>query len=510
MTTDIDNSCTFSTSGLYGSACAVKSSGSYYTTQYRTWYKVQVPATGIVGMDVQPLVGSERHYVKTMLFTNLTCSGSTASASFSSPDNCSWVNESNCGGGDVCGPNGTLTLYTDLIGTADGLGSQSYWSGLTPGSYVWLCVDLLGVVSGASSPYTAQIETCFWDSFAGDVNNFIGGAGTPCGGTVTGTTRSSLQGLSLCSGFKPPNCGGGPAPSYENVSIYKMTADAAGTDITIDLTGASCEGSTAGLQFLIYSAGDISGCTGTTPLCGSGTCTLGSCLGGNTASGLGDKTYTIVAPTPNQTFFVMIDGFAGSICSFNITSTGCVPVPITLMDFVAVQQGDEAFIHWQTASEINNDYFVLERSLDGIEFRTIQKFDGQGTTSKGTSYEFVDQPNHNGTVYYRLKQVDFDGNESHSMVQAVNFGGGKEVPMEVTPNPVKERCEVKLSDLKIGEDITIEVFDLNGRVMLTETIEDNQLSHQVLELNLAEFRSGMYYVAAKKLSGTVQTKIIKE
>lgn len=507
----IGSTCTLSTSSPYNSDCGPSSMGDQYTTQYRTWYKVQVPATGIVGMQVLPQVGSERDLIKSMLFTNITCgAGTTISSATTGPNFCSWLNPSNCSGSDICGSQGTLAQVTDILGTTDGLGSQTYWEGLTPGSYVWICVDALRTLGG-TSPYTSTLNTCFYDSYASNSNNYIGGASAICGSTVSGTTRSSIQGESLCAGYKPPNCGGGPAPSFENVSIYTFTADAVGTDITITLSGATCNGSVNGLQFLIYSQGDVSGCTGTTPICGSGTCTLGSCVGGNTAAGMANKTYTITAPTPNQTFYVLIDGFAGSICSFNLTSTGCVVLPIELTKFKAERAGrGNVLINWQTASERDNDYFLLERSFDGEIFRTIQNIDGAGTSLVVRNYDYLDEvgDDFEGTIYYRLRQVDFNGDDSYSVIRSVEISDFNK-QLEILPNPANESVELKFYSKFAGESSSVIIYDVNGKAVFSKEIINDKGLNSLL-VNIESFQRGVYTVKISNSSTTLVDRLIKQ
>jgi hypothetical protein len=503
--------CAFSSSGVYSSDCGPSSMGDQYTTQYRTWYKVEVPATGIVGMQALPQAGSERHFIKSMLFTSLTCGAGTAisASTFSSPSGCSWINPSNCGGSEICGENGTLALVTDLIGAADGYGSQSYWSGLTPGTFVWICMDMLGTVGGASSPYVGNVSTCFYDSYASGSNNYIGGATTTCGGAVTGTTRSSLQGESLCAGYKPPNCGGGPAPSFENVSIFTMTADAVGSDITINLSNPTCNGSTAGLQYLIYTEGDVSGCTGTTPICGSGTCTLGSCVGGNTASGMAAKSYTITAPTPGQTFYILVDGFAGSICNFTLSSTGCVVLPVSLLDFVANKEDNKVRVNWRTGSETDNDYFLVERSFDGVDFRVIQNVDGAGNSSDVLDYEIVDYiGEYSGTVYYRLRQFDFDGKETYSIIRSTEYNNLVN-EVSIMPNPSNGLCEIKYNARAIDASSVIKVMDMSGNVVYMED-HKNVKGINIVNLDLSSLKKGVYILNVHSDSGVLINKLIKE
>lgn len=108
-------------------------------------------------------------------------------------------------------------------------------------------------------------------------------------------------------------------------------------------------------------------------------------------------------------------------------------LPIQLMTFSATLVADGVKLSWTTASETQNDYFSIERSGDGTDFKPIGEKDGNGTTSQRIYYTFTDQEPLNGNNYYRLKQVDEDGTSTYSPVRLARFG--KSNPLAVYPNP---------------------------------------------------------------------------
>ena len=105
---------------------------------------------------------------------------------------------------------------------------------------------------------------------------------------------------------------------------------------------------------------------------------------------------------------------------FNIDCASALPVELTYFD------GECGSLSWQTASETNNDYFLIAESLDGIVWRNIESLEGQGTTTETTDYA-IDITGSN-TMYYRLTQVDFDGASEVFPIISVNCNvGAKEV-----------------------------------------------------------------------------------
>lgn len=109
-------------------------------------------------------------------------------------------------------------------------------------------------------------------------------------------------------------------------------------------------------------------------------------------------------------------------------------LPVSLIEFSAKAEGQVVSLKWATASELNFDYFSIERSTDGASFIEIGQVVGHGTTDERHDYSFVDNNPLNVKLYYRLKTVDFDGYEEYFNIAIVDFGGTRQV--SVYPNPV--------------------------------------------------------------------------
>ena len=119
-----------------------------------------------------------------------------------------------------------------------------------------------------------------------------------------------------------------------------------------------------------------------------------------------------------------------------------VTLPVELIFFNGRAEGNQTVLKWVTASELNNDYFVVEKSLDGVDFAPIGQVSGNGTTSELQNYYFTDT-NPWQTTYYRLLQVDYDGSyEYHHVIRIENSSGlatyhlsythDRSVPLSVT------------------------------------------------------------------------------
>lgn len=93
----------------------------------------------------------------------------------------------------------------------------------------------------------------------------------------------------------------------------------------------------------------------------------------------------------------------------NSNNVACSPLPIVLLNFEAKVEEGSVRLLWQTASEQDNDYFVIEKSVDGISFEEAVRLPGAGNTSTGATYQTMDFKPYLGVSYYRLRQVDIDG-----------------------------------------------------------------------------------------------------
>jgi hypothetical protein len=136
------------------------------------------------------------------------------------------------------------------------------------------------------------------------------------------------------------------------------------------------------------------------------------------------------------------------------------PAPVTLLDFTAVKSGSEVALDWQTASEKNNHYFVIEKSKDGVGFTGADTIAGAGNSASQLNYHTTDPAPYIGTSYYRLKQVDYDGKFSYSKVVAVENDG---LEINIYPNPSQGSFKIDVLSEKLSYQI--EVTDMEGRSM---------------------------------------------
>ncbi|MBU6122933.1 T9SS type A sorting domain-containing protein [Hymenobacter siberiensis] len=166
------------------------------------------------------------------------------------------------------------------------------------------------------------------------------------------------------------------------------------------------------------------------------------------------------------------------------------PLPVTLTAFTAKAESRAARLNWNTATELHNDHFDLERSRDGVTFQKLAEVKGAGSSTISHDYSYLDAnaaEMGGGKVYYRLRQVDLDGTSEYSPVRTVAFGVGA-AGFVLFPNPAQQRVGLQLSLATAG---TISLTDLAGRVVMQQTIEAGATQPS---LDLSTVATGIYVV----------------
>jgi hypothetical protein len=191
-----------------------------------------------------------------------------------------------------------------------------------------------------------------------------------------------------------------------------------------------------------------------------------------------------------------------TLCSrVPVTATLSCPVPVTFLTLTAEKQGDHAIINWFTSSEINNDYFEVERSMDGIHFYVIQRVEGNGNSTGIHTYSIKDTAPPSGTCYYRIAQYDFDGNVEHShMVSLIN----QRSTISVYPNPFSDLITIRIEP-NLYDPVTARITDLSGKECYLVTSPN---SYQPMEL-YPHLPAGSYFLHINHGNTFFVEKIIK-
>ena len=172
------------------------------------------------------------------------------------------------------------------------------------------------------------------------------------------------------------------------------------------------------------------------------------------------------------------------------------PLPVQLEYFTAQKDGDHtSLLKWATASEIDNDHFEVERSADAATWVTLGQVKGAGTTIQEQHYSYIDANALNGVNYYRLKQVDIDGNFVYTNIEEVTFDGGAAstaTTVTMFPNPLNESGPLTIQLSNSAATITnVSITNAIGQVVSTGTSSQTNVI-QLTDLNLA---AGVYAIS---------------
>jgi hypothetical protein len=176
-----------------------------------------------------------------------------------------------------------------------------------------------------------------------------------------------------------------------------------------------------------------------------------------------------------------ISATANSFSPYGVGSDGST-LPIELSTFDVSKFNDNIKIKWSTLSETNNNYFTLEKSLDGINWNSIFSCDGVGTSTQMHLYNFIDEDAFNGLNYYRLMQTDFDGKYSVSSTKSIELKNNNST-FEIFPNPaILNELNILIKGNCI-ETATISIDDMYGRQYCSGSIE---ISRSIVTFKLSD------------------------
>ncbi len=186
------------------------------------------------------------------------------------------------------------------------------------------------------------------------------------------------------------------------------------------------------------------------------------------------------------------------------------PLPVELVDFSATVQNDNVVLNWSTLSESNNDYFAVERSIDGESFVEIGQQAGAGDFEGRLDYEFVDSNPVVGVSYYRLRQVDFNGDFEYSKLQVVSYNP-EQTGLEVSifPNPIENRiAHIALATDDLVNPMNITLIDNSGRmVSKMHFVPESFNEHKQIVID-DQLDYGIYHMIVDQAGNRKQLRLI--
>jgi hypothetical protein len=178
----------------------------------------------------------------------------------------------------------------------------------------------------------------------------------------------------------------------------------------------------------------------------------------------------VLSPTVTTEYTCNIEDGCGNIITNKFTVFVNNPLPIELENFTSTCDNYQTVLSWNTLSEKNNKCFVVEKSYDAKNFYTVDSVEGKGNSNTEVGY-VKNYKTENLPVYYRLKQIDFDGESSLSEIIYSNCiaDHSEEIKVEIFPNPVADVLNITVNQPIFG-NVAIEIFDLSGKIVFSQRI----------------------------------------
>lgn len=206
----------------------------------------------------------------------------------------------------------------------------------------------------------------------------------------------------------------------------------------------------------------------------------------STPSSGGSYTYTAVSTSVSALC-------PATMNDFTFTVDACI-LSVELMNFDATYQSNKVSLNWATAAEINNDYFTIERSTNGIDWEELKVIKGAGSSSASAlKYTTFDEYPYLGVSYYRLKQTDFEGQFEYSEIRSVEVERRGSLQVNIYPNPTKGEIKIVGSEDELEQ---ISVYDMLGQDVTFLTTQIVKMESMAV-LDLSNLSAGIYLVRTK-------------
>lgn len=176
-------------------------------------------------------------------------------------------------------------------------------------------------------------------------------------------------------------------------------------------------------------------------------------------------------------------------------------LPITLASFESVCLEEKVQLKWSTSSEQNSSHFEIEKSFDGMNWKSISEITAAGNSNAMLNYAYIDQNSlRQGLAYYRLKTVDLDGSFTISSAKSTSCGLPSEV-FTLIPNPAIDHVTLLFGNIDTETQKEIVIMDINGRIV-KHVFSDPQTTN--LEVDIVDLSAGCYFVQLRKMNSEHQ------
>jgi hypothetical protein len=253
--------------------------------------------------------------------------------------------------------------------------------------------------------------------------------------------------------------------------------------------------------------------------------TANTAFGSGSTTGTGNFVVFVGNGTSlNVTGLTQLTGYTFDVYEYNgrymhnafasAATNATTTLPVQLTDFKAKVNAADVILNWTTAAELNNKGFEIERSTNGDRFEMIGFIKGSGNTNSVVNYQFLDENAFTNTnssdLYYRLRQIDFDGTSEYSPTVLVKkhtaiFDG------TITAQPVPFNTDLQIYiNLNGPTTLQISLIDITGKVVKHMSYSGKEGKNMISLNELANLSSGIYMVRINGAQQTHTIKVVKE
>ena len=210
---------------------------------------------------------------------------------------------------------------------------------------------------------------------------------------------------------------------------------------------------------------------------------------------------------------VTLSGMTGGVdYYFGVANSGAT-LPVEFSYFGVIDNKGVVELIWETATELNNDYFEVQRSANGMEWEDKGSLKGAGTSVSPNTYSFYDYTPEKGINYYRIKQVDFDETTDYSEVRTIKIGAVEEPAVLAingpSPNPFDDFIRIEYTS-PIDADAIVELIDLNGNVVYHQMEILHKGSSDFTITGLDGLSAGQYHVRVRANGMKATEMVLKQ
>lgn len=226
----------------------------------------------------------------------------------------------------------------------------------------------------------------------------------------------------------------------------------------------------------------------------------------------GDGWVRDIVVSPSQNYFLMVNNWSPGDAGYNLNfylKTGtfkeCLPLPVELIGLKGSCNRGQTELSWSTASETNNDYWAIMKSTDNTVYKTSGYVMGAGNSNEVRKYYYKDPEENSGTVYYKLKQVDFDGSVTYSELLTINCGSSDLTGLVIKNFQDQGYINLNFS-AKTGEKYIVTLIGSDGKILYRSEYE-SRVQQASIDIPVSALKAGIYRACVQSETTMLQRNV---